>query len=66
MTGVFGIDKTGLQCAIGVSFVPFLAFFLVSFQPGQMKSGKVRNGVEPLLYEYTVIIALIFRDVQSI
>jgi hypothetical protein len=67
MTGGFGIDKTGLPCAIGAS--------LVSFQPGQMKSGKVRNGVDTLLYEYTVIIASIFtwqknipsfRGVQSI
>ena len=58
MTGGFGIDKTGLPCAIGAS--------LVSFQPGQMKSGKVRNGVDTLLYEYTVTVALIFARQKNI
>jgi hypothetical protein len=58
MTGGFGIDKTGLLCAIGAS--------LVSFQPGQMKSGKARNGADTLLYEYTVIIALILARQKTI
>jgi hypothetical protein len=58
MTGGFGIDKTGLLRATGAS--------LVSFQPGQMKSGKVRNAVDTLLYEYTVIIALIFARQKNI
>jgi hypothetical protein len=58
MTGGFSIDKTGLPCAIGAS--------LVSFQPGQMKAGKVRNGVDTLLYEYTVIIAWIFARQKNI
>jgi hypothetical protein len=58
MTGGFGIDKTGLPCAIGTS--------LVSFQPGQMKSRKVRNVVDMFLYEYTVIIALIVARQQNI
>jgi hypothetical protein len=58
MTGGFGIDKTGLPCAIDAS--------LVSFQPGQMKSGKVRNGVDTLLYEYTVTVALIFARQKNI
>ncbi|CAN7256205.1 hypothetical protein LJR031_001125 [Caballeronia sp. LjRoot31] len=31
-----------------------------------MKSGNVRNGIEPLLYEYTVIIALIFSRQKNI
>jgi len=38
----------------------FSRFLFVSFQPGQTKFGKVRNGVDTLLYEYTVIIASIF------
>ena len=58
MTGGFGIDKTGLPCAIGASFV--------SFQPGQMKSRKVRNDVDVLLYDYTVIITLSFAWQQNI
>ena len=58
MTGGFGIDKTGLPCAIGAS--------LVSFQPSQMKSRKVRNDVDVLLYEYTVIITLSFARQQNI
>ena len=51
MTGDFGIDKTGPLRPIGA--------FLVSFQPGQMKSGNVHNGVDMFLYEHTVIIPLI-------
>ena len=58
MTGGFGIDKTGLPCVIGAS--------LVSFQPGQMNSRKVRNGVDMFLYEYTVIITLSFAWQQNI
>jgi hypothetical protein len=62
MTGGFGIDKTGLRCAIGTSFRSLSRF--LSARPNEIR--KACNGVEPLLYEYTVIIALIFRDVQSI
>jgi hypothetical protein len=65
MTGGFGIDKTGLPCAIGAS----LAFFSLPsrfLQPGQMKSRKVRNGADMFLYEYTGTIALIFARQQNI
>ena len=31
-----------------------------------MKSGKVRNGVDTLLYEYTVTVALIFARQKNI
>ena len=44
----------------------FSRFLFVSFQPGQMKSGKVRNGVDTLLYEYTVTVALIFARQKNI
>jgi hypothetical protein len=66
MTGGFGIDKTGLQVRdrrFFRSLSRFLCRFL-SARPNEIR--KACNGVEPLLYEYTVIIALIFRDVQSI
>jgi len=71
MTGGFGIDKTGLPCTIGASRVSLS----LPFSQAKTKFGKVRNGVDTLLYEYTVIIASIFtwqknipsfRGVQSI
>jgi len=44
----------------------FSRFPFASFQPGQTKFGKVRNGVDTLLYEYTVIIASIFTRQKNI
>ena len=65
MTGGFGIDKTGQLCAISVSLVSF-SFPSRFLQPAQMKSRKARNGADMFLYEYTVIIALLFARQQNI